>query len=183
MMCRILRRLSPNKTVLHPRPRLRLSTHPSPARQTPILGVSFSVFTVVPAGSQQSVFFLSSTRSWVFSKRADVLWSARATQIIDYIAMLLSQTATTHPLHRDEPRSQPADIRHFRHLGWFAKREHGWAWLVGMALYLIDTGIMVWIKYWPGLIFHIIALVSMLLGYIAMLRKRKLLNNSPSCKP
>lgn len=103
-----------------------------------------------------------------------------ATQIIDYIAMLLSQNSNNHTLFIAMNLGLNLLISAiFVILGWFAKREHGWAWLVGMALYLIDTGIMVWIKYWPGLIFHIIALVSMLLGYIAMLRKRKLLNNSP----
>ena len=102
-----------------------------------------------------------------------------ATQIIDYIAMQLSQNSNNHTLFIVMNIGLNLLIAGiFLVLGWFAKREHGWAWLVGMALYLIDTGIMVWIQYWPGVIFHIIALVSMLLGYIAMLRKQKLLKNS-----
>lgn len=104
-----------------------------------------------------------------------------ATQVIDYFAVMLSQNSDNHTLFIAMNIGLNLLIAAiFVILGWFAKREHGWAWLVGMALYLIDTGIMVWIPYWPGLIFHLIALVSMILGYIALRKKQKLLKASPN---
>lgn len=104
-----------------------------------------------------------------------------ATQIIQYFAMMLSQNSDNHTLFIAMNLGLNLLIAGiFLILGWFAKREHGWAWLLGMVLYLVDTGIMVWIQYWPGVIFHIFALVSMIVGYIALLKKQKLQKTSYS---
>lgn len=102
-----------------------------------------------------------------------------ATQIIDYIAVMLSQRSDNHTLFIALNVGLNLLIAAiFVILGWFAKRDHSWAWLAGMALYLIDTAIIVWIQYWPGLIFHIIALVMMIMGFIALRKKQKLLKAS-----
>lgn len=59
-------------------------------------------------------------------------------------------------------------------LGWFAKRENGWAYLTAIILYSIDTFIMIWLQNWMGVIFHLVALVIMVMGYIALRKKQKL---------
>lgn len=102
-----------------------------------------------------------------------------ATQVIDYIAAMLSQKSNDHTLFIVMTIGLNLLIAGiFLILGWFAKREHSWAWLVGIVLYLIDTAIMVWIQYWPGLIFHLIALAMMIIGFFALRKKKKMLKDS-----
>jgi len=55
----------------------------------------------------------------------------------------------------------------FALLGMFAGKRNTWAFVVGMALYLLDALVCLFIGFWLGLAFHAFALYSIFGGYKA----------------
>ncbi len=55
----------------------------------------------------------------------------------------------------------------FALVGYFASKRHGWVFLAGMALYLLDALVFIVARHWFGLAFHAFALYSMYGGYKA----------------
>ena len=55
----------------------------------------------------------------------------------------------------------------FALFGYFAVKHHEWAFVAGMALYLLDALVFVVARHWLGLAFHAFALYSMYGGYKA----------------
>ena len=55
----------------------------------------------------------------------------------------------------------------FALFGYMAGRRQSWAFVVGMALYLLDAGVCFFIEFWLGLAFHAFALYSIFGGYKA----------------
>ena len=52
--------------------------------------------------------------------------------------------------------------------GWLALRKKGWAFIVGMILFSLDSIFSLLFQDWIGLGFHVFALVCILNGYIAL---------------
>ena len=55
----------------------------------------------------------------------------------------------------------------FALVGYFAAKRHPWAFVVGMALYLLDALVFVLVGHWLGLAFHAFVLYSIFGGYKA----------------
>lgn len=55
----------------------------------------------------------------------------------------------------------------FALLGWFAYKLHLWAFLIGMAVFAVDTVILLMFQVWISLIFHLLVMYWIFLGYQA----------------
>lgn len=65
----------------------------------------------------------------------------------------------------------------FAVFGIFARKGRKWAFITGMVLYLLDTGIFIWAADWMSLIFHALALFGLYSG-MAAIGKLKTFNQS-----
>ncbi|MBN2019353.1 MAG: hypothetical protein JW749_03935 [Sedimentisphaerales bacterium] len=68
----------------------------------------------------------------------------------------------------------------FALFGWFACRKHGWAFIVGMVLYMLDGLIFVPFGEWFSFSFHVFAFICIVAGYNAL---RKLNQAQASAPP
>jgi len=57
--------------------------------------------------------------------------------------------------------------------GWLANRGHGWAFVAGMVLYLLDGLIFLLVRDWLALGFHVFALFCIFAGYGALRKLRE----------
>jgi hypothetical protein len=71
----------------------------------------------------------------------------------------------------------------FALLGMFAGKRQSWAFIVGMALYLLDGLVCLFIGFWLGLAFHAYALYCIFSGYQANARLVELDKNMPPPAP
>ncbi len=51
--------------------------------------------------------------------------------------------------------------------GWFSIKRHAWAFIVGLLVLLLDTGLCVLIKSWISVAFHVWAIVSIFMAFRA----------------
>jgi hypothetical protein len=102
-----------------------------------------------------------------------------ATQFIDTLAIILSENfPEDHVIYIAVNIGLNVFISAmYIILGVFAKREQRWAFLVAFIFYLIDTGLVIWTKDFLSIVFHIIALVIIMIGYISLRKKEKLTSN------
>ena len=68
----------------------------------------------------------------------------------------------------------------FALFGFFANSGKRWAFLVGIAFYIIDTLLMLVFQEWMGLVFHILFLVGLFSGLSALNKLEKLAPKKPS---
>jgi hypothetical protein len=66
--------------------------------------------------------------------------------------------------------------------GVLANKRKGWAFVIGMTLYLLDGGIFLLVQDWLSLAFHAFALLAIFAGYSAM-KKLKTLENAAPYEP
>ena len=51
--------------------------------------------------------------------------------------------------------------------GWFSIKRHAWAFIVGLLVLLLDTGLCVLIKSWISVAFHAWAVISIFMAFRA----------------
>lgn len=56
--------------------------------------------------------------------------------------------------------------------GWLANKGKGWAFVLGMALYLLDGSLFVLVEDWKSAAFHVFAFFCLGSGYMALRRTR-----------
>ena len=71
----------------------------------------------------------------------------------------------------------------FALFGYFAGKRHTWAFVVGIALYVLDALVCALIGFWLGLAFHAFALYSMYGGYRAAASLSEMERFSPPPAP
>ncbi len=97
------------------------------------------------------------------------------TQIVDGIALGITQEnpQITIPIHAIAVILNLLFAGVYVLFGWFAGRKHGWAFIVGMVLYVLDGLIFLLFADWLSFAFHVFAFVCIFSGYSAL---RKLNN-------
>ena len=71
----------------------------------------------------------------------------------------------------------------FALFGWLTNRGQGWAFILGMTLYLLDGLLMLWAQDWMGLAFHGFALYCMFNGYTALRRLKTIVPPAADPQP
>lgn len=67
--------------------------------------------------------------------------------------------------------------------GWLAKQGMGWAFLIGMFLYLLDGLLFLWAQDWLSLAFHGFALYAMFRGYTALRQLKAIVPPAATAQP
>ncbi len=67
--------------------------------------------------------------------------------------------------------------------GWLANRRQGWAFLIGMVLYLLDGLLFLLVQDWLSLAFHGFALYRMFQGYAALRKVKAMLPAASAQQP
>jgi hypothetical protein len=100
-----------------------------------------------------------------------------STQILDAIAAAFAKDAAAATATIIKAFSFGLDIMVallFVLVGWLANKRRGWAFLVGMFLYLLDGILFVFVQEWKSVAFHVFALVCIFTGYAALRKIREL---------
>jgi hypothetical protein len=58
-------------------------------------------------------------------------------------------------------------------LWYYSKAKENWAYILGIILYFLDIYIFIIAKDWKSIVFHLIALILMILGFLKVLKSKK----------
>jgi hypothetical protein len=92
------------------------------------------------------------------------------TQVVDGIALLVIdeyQPASPFIIQVLAFVVDMAIIGVFALFGLFARQKHGWAFIIGMILYLLDSVLVLFFEMWIGVAFHAFALFGLFNGFQA----------------
>ena len=63
----------------------------------------------------------------------------------------------------------------FALMGYLSSKGHGWAYIVGIILFALDSLLLIWVKDFFGLAFHGLVLYFLITGVVAFYKLKKLL--------
>jgi hypothetical protein len=119
---------------------------------------------------------LINTITYLLNANLSFIVGLGATQVVDVVAtMLIEELPEALSFLRAAALLINLVIMAiFVGLGWAGRKGKGWAFIMGMGLYFLDSVIFLMVGDWFAVLFHVIALYGLLRGYLAFRELHKL---------